>query len=170
MKKHVWAGVTCILLSACASTTSISVNQVKGAPIDIIVKVNHIESNDGDLLIYLHDNSESYYSDDDFSAKNIKYFKKVVVKPSVPATEITISGIPAGRYAVSVVHDKDQDGTLDRMLFPFVGMPSEPYGLSNDAYSPLSKGSFEEALVDFSKSNPRVSVNLATHLSKTIGS
>lgn len=167
MKKHIWCAVAFALLSGCASTTSTSVNPVAGELVDITVTVNNIESSDGNLLIYLHDNAESYYSDDDFSEENIKYFKKVVVKPTMPSTQVIVSGVPAGKYAVSIVHDEDQDGTLDRMIFPFLGMPSEPYGLSNNAYSPLSKGAFEDALVELSKNKSLVTVELATHLSKT---
>ncbi|ESP92187.1 DUF2141 domain-containing protein [Pseudoalteromonas luteoviolacea] len=168
-KKVLLSSLICVLLAGCSSTSNMSINKVKGAPTDVRIVVNHVESTEGQLLVYLHDNAGSYYSDDNYSASSIKYFHRIVVKPSIPATEVVLTDIPAGKYAISVVHDKDSDGTLDRMVFPFIGMPSEPYGLSNDAYSALSKGSFEDALVDITAQAQPIEIKLATHLSKTFG-
>ncbi|KID58787.1 hypothetical protein JF50_02695 [Pseudoalteromonas luteoviolacea] len=169
MKKVLLSSLALTVLAACSSTSNMSVNEVKGAPTEVRIVVNQVASTEGQLLVYLHDNADSYYSDDNYSATSIKYFHRMVVTPSIPATEVVLEGIPAGKYAISVVHDKDSDGTLDRMVFPFIGMPSEPYGLSNDAYSTLSKGNFEDALVDIAKQTQPIQINLATHLSKTFG-
>ncbi|MBQ4835595.1 MULTISPECIES: DUF2141 domain-containing protein [Pseudoalteromonas] len=168
-KKVVLPVLTSILLAGCLSTSNVSVNKVKGVPTDVRILVNHIETEEGQLLVYLHDNADSYYSDDNYNESSIKYFHREVIKPSIPATEIVLTNIPAGKYAISVVHDKDSDGTLDRMIFPFIGMPSEPYGLSNDAYRALSKGSFEDAIVDITAEAQPIEIKLATHLSKAFG-
>ncbi|MEO1080371.1 MAG: DUF2141 domain-containing protein [Pseudomonadota bacterium] len=42
----------------------------------------------------------------------------------------TIHGLPAGRYAVKLFHDANNNGELDRNL---VGIPTEGYGFSNNA-------------------------------------
>lgn len=51
-------------------------------------------------------------------------------------------GLPGGRYAISVAHDEDGDGELDRGLF---GIPREPWGASNDAPARFGPPSFADA-------------------------
>ena len=54
---------------------------------------------------------------------------------SVPAHEgtntIEVPGLPAGEYAVSLVHDVNVNHKLDKN---FIGMPKEQYGLSNNPH------------------------------------
>jgi len=157
------------IFSGCASVSSVSVNQVVGEKTQVTVDIKEVSSNEGHILVYLHDNSESYYSDDDFDAKNVKYFQRQVIVPTEPVSQVTFDNVPAGKYAVSVIHDEDDNGTLSRMVFPFAGMPSEPYGLSNNIYSSLSKGSFEEALIQITAPETKVSIKLSTHLGKLTG-
>jgi uncharacterized protein (DUF2141 family) len=157
------------LLSSCATVSNVSVNKTTGDNTKISIDINGVSSSEGHLLVYLHDNSESYYSDDDFSAKSVTFFQRQVIEPTAPLTQVTFENVPAGKYAVSVIHDEDDNGKLSRMVFPFVGMPSEPYGLSNNIYSSLSKGTFEEALIEITAPETQVSVTLATHLGKITG-
>lgn len=50
-----------------------------------------------------------------------------------PATtgtvELRIRNVKPGTYAIAVFHDVNGNGKLDRS---FIGLPSEPYGFSND--------------------------------------
>jgi len=158
------------LLGGCANVSSVSVNKVQGPKTQLTVDINGVESNEGQILVYLHDNSESYYSDDDFDANSVRFFKRIIVTPKPPLTQVTFENIPAGSYAVSVIHDENKDGTLSRMVFPFAGMPSEPYGLSNNIYSSFTKGSFEDALIKVAAPDSKVSLTLNTHLTKMTGS
>ncbi len=54
---------------------------------------------------------------------------------SVPAHEgtntIQVPGVPAGEYAVSLVHDVNVNHKLDKN---FIGVPKEQYGLSNNPH------------------------------------
>lgn len=40
------------------------------------------------------------------------------------------TGIASGTYAIAAYHDENANGKLDRN---FIGIPSEPYGMTNDA-------------------------------------
>ncbi len=51
--------------------------------------------------------------------------------------------LPAGTYAVAVYHDVNDNGKMDRV--PFVGLPLEPYGFSNDARGAFGAPSFADA-------------------------
>ncbi|HSK41756.1 MAG TPA: DUF2141 domain-containing protein, partial [Arenibaculum sp.] len=48
--------------------------------------------------------------------------------------------VPAGRYGIAVLHDLDGDGALDRTVF---GMPTEPFGFSNDAFGFMGPPEFD---------------------------
>ncbi|TDK29111.1 DUF2141 domain-containing protein [Luteimonas terrae] len=64
--------------------------------------------------------------------------------PAGAVTRVTFDGVPAGRYALMVIHDENGNGTLDTNL---VGMPVEGYGFSNNPRV-TRKPTFEEAAFD----------------------
>ena len=56
-------------------------------------------------------------------------------------------GLPAGSYAVSVLHDENSDGKMD---FNWIGVPTKGYGFSNDAKAVLlAPPSFHAASFDY---------------------
>ncbi len=50
--------------------------------------------------------------------------------------------VPAGKYALVVLHDENMNGRLD---YNWLGMPREGYGFSNDARAAVGAPSFEQA-------------------------
>ncbi|PVM85723.1 DUF2141 domain-containing protein [Caulobacter endophyticus] len=79
------------------------------------------------------------------SAQAWKDGGKAVASLDVPAAEAEPTvrlDLPAGTYAVRVFHDVDGDGRLGTNAF---GIPSEPYGFSNDAKASMGPPSFEAA-------------------------
>lgn len=54
--------------------------------------------------------------------------------------------IPAGTYAVTILHDENSDG---KMNFNWIGMPTEGYGFSNGATATLLPPSFDAASFRF---------------------
>lgn len=50
--------------------------------------------------------------------------------PAADGPVKVVTDLPAGRYAVMAYHDRDGDGRLDTLP---VGLPTEPYGFSNNA-------------------------------------
>ncbi|MCB2108162.1 MAG: DUF2141 domain-containing protein [Rhodobacteraceae bacterium] len=59
----------------------------------------------------------------------------------------------AGRYAIVLYHDRDGDGKFDKT---WIGLPDEPYGLSNDAPPRLGKPRYDE--VSFEVTGPMTPV------------
>ena len=51
-------------------------------------------------------------------------------------------GIPAGTYALVVLHDENMNGKVDTN---WIGIPKEGYGFSNDAKASFSAPSFKDA-------------------------
>ncbi|MGE0797631.1 MAG: DUF2141 domain-containing protein [Lautropia sp.] len=73
------------------------------------------------------------------------YRKKAVtelkVPAAAPAVSITIPGLPAGDYAIAVMHDRNGNDQLDSNLF---GVPTEPYGFSNNPRSLMGPATWEQ--------------------------
>ncbi len=157
------------VLSGCASTSKININIEEGGETQVRVTLDGVKNNYGNLLVYIHNNEYSYYSDDDTNIRNITYYRMQKVSATSPSAQIIFEKIPSGKYAITAVHDEDNDGQLDRMLFPFIGMPIESYGSSNASFSYLSKGSFEDALIDVIPPRTDIIIKLSTHLNKISG-
>ncbi|MBM4205429.1 MAG: DUF2141 domain-containing protein [Gammaproteobacteria bacterium] len=56
--------------------------------------------------------------------------------------KLTTDALPAGDYAIRVMHDVNDNGELDSNL---VGMPKEPWGMSNNARGNFGPPKFEDA-------------------------
>lgn len=59
-----------------------------------------------------------------------------------PDSRLRIEGLAPGRYGLMVFHDKNNDGRLN--TWP-IGMPSEPYGFSNNARGRFGLASWQAA-------------------------
>lgn len=67
-------------------------------------------------------------------------------------------GIAAGRYAISVIHDENDNGKMDTKLF---GIPSEGVGASNDARGHFGPPKFEDAAFWFRGGRLDLKINVA---------
>lgn len=70
---------------------------------------------------------------------------KVSVHAAGGEVVLVFSDVPAGRYAVSVYHDENDNNKLDRN---FIGIPSEGYGFSRDAKGHRGPPGFDDAAFD----------------------
>ena len=62
---------------------------------------------------------------------------------ATPPSITTHADVPAGTYAIAVYHDLNEDGKMNTV--PFVRLPLEPYGFSNDARGQFGAPSFRDA-------------------------
>lgn len=69
----------------------------------------------------------------------------------------TADDIPSGRYAVIAHHDRDADDEFNR---PFLGLPQEPYGYSNGAWTSLGLPQWEEVAFDIGEASARQDIHL----------
>ncbi len=65
--------------------------------------------------------------------------------------------VPRGRYAVSLGHDENGNGELDKNV---VGLPTEGWGVSNDAPARLAPPRYDEAAFDFGGNRKLIVVTL----------
>lgn len=101
----------------------------------LTLKIDEVESNDGDILIAVFDNPEF------FPTKGKKACIKKKVKAEKGIMTVTIANIPKGVYAVSIVHDENANGDMDMFLV----VPTEGYAMSNDAKGSFGPPEFEDA-------------------------
>jgi uncharacterized protein (DUF2141 family) len=74
------------------------------------------------------------------------FLKKQIARVRVPAirgeTLVCIPVDHAGRFAIALYHDRNSNRHLDKN---FIGLPSEPVGISNDPHFFLRRPRFDEA-------------------------
>jgi uncharacterized protein (DUF2141 family) len=69
-----------------------------------------------------------------------------------------VEGLPAGRYAITVVHDVNANGKLDSNM---MGMPTEPFGFSNNPVIRFGPPDFEDAVVTIAQ-DAKIEIHLVT--------
>ncbi|MFY9527393.1 MAG: DUF2141 domain-containing protein [Candidatus Acidiferrales bacterium] len=66
----------------------------------------------------------------------------VEIDPNTLTAQVIFSDVPQGIYAVSVLHDENLNGKLDKN---FMGIPKEGYGASNNPAKKRRAPTFDEA-------------------------
>jgi uncharacterized protein (DUF2141 family) len=74
-----------------------------------------------------------------------QYFKFERVRAEATGGAVTFHDLPAGQYAVSAIHDENENGKLDTNI---VGIPTESFGFSKDAIAFGGPPTFEKAAID----------------------
>jgi len=102
----------------------------------IHVEISGLRNDKGQMLCAL------FSSADAFPKKADKAVARLTVKIAERQATCDFSGVAAGTYAVSVVHDENSNGKLDTN---FIGMPREGVGASNDAKGHMGPPKFGAA-------------------------
>ena len=114
----------------------------------ISVEVTNIKSGEGMILIGLFD------SEDNFLSKSIKGEK---VKAKEGKIKTSFDNIPSGVYAISVIHDENNNGNLDSN---FLGIPKEPYGISMEGKNMFGPPSYQKAKFEVANKNVDLIISL----------
>lgn len=74
---------------------------------------------------------------------------KDITVPAHPGTvTIAVPGLPAGDYAVAILHDVNKNHKMDKNFF---GMPKEQWGMSNNPHATVKAPSFDTAKFSLSQ-------------------
>lgn len=101
----------------------------------ITVNISGITPKDGFLRVVLFNNAPGFPSVSSYGIQNSS-----IAKPDGSET-VTFSNVPAGTYAVSVLHDRNGNKKMDSGMF---GLPKEAYGVTNNIYPRARAPKFEE--------------------------
>ena len=102
----------------------------------IHVDISGLRSDKGQMLCALFSSAEA------FPTKADKATSRLTAKIAERQAICDFTGVAPGTYAVSVVHDENSNGKLDRN---FIGMPREGVGASNDAKGHMGPPKFNAA-------------------------
>jgi len=123
-----------------------TVHGVAAAPVALAdagslrIDIQALSSRDGHVLIALYDNAKAYDKDGEPLRKD-----KLAIDDELQARWV-IDDLEPGEYGVGLFHDLDDDGELDSN---FVGMPTEPYGFSNNARAPFGPPAYDKITFTF---------------------
>jgi uncharacterized protein (DUF2141 family) len=80
-----------------------------------------------------------------------------VVKAENGDIKVVFDKVPAGTYAVSIIHDQNENGELDSNFF---GIPTEGFGFSNDAMGTFGPPDFAKASFVLGSENKNLAISL----------
>jgi len=102
----------------------------------LTIVVDGMSSDEGNLGVLIF-NGPKGWADDRQAA-----FKDIAV-PAVKGTQtLKVPDMPAGTYAVALIHDLNKNHKLDKN---FVGYPKEQWGMSNNPHATLHAPPIEKA-------------------------
>ena len=114
----------------------------------LILRLNNVQ-NKGTMFISLCSAADQW-------TDNGKYrFTLPVTKGGT--VDFTLTGIPKGKYSIAIFQDVNMNGKMDTNLF---GVPTEPYGFSNNIKPVFSAPTYQECNVQYSTENQLFLVDL----------
>jgi uncharacterized protein (DUF2141 family) len=102
---------------------------------DVVIDIKNIQSNEGEIGCALFANANGFPMESPKSAQQWQ-------KANKSGMQCKFENVKSGSYAVSVVHDLNRNYKTDTN---FVGIPTEAWGVSNNARPSLRALTFDEA-------------------------
>jgi len=116
----------------------------------LVVKVTGIKSSGGTIKIGLFNKKAGF--------PNIARVMRGINKRNRRKQVVGVfSNLPAGRYAVAIVHDENNNGRLDKNI---LGMPKEGYGFSRNVKPMMSAPSFSATSFQLGGKTKNISIRM----------
>jgi uncharacterized protein (DUF2141 family) len=119
----------------------------------LTVRVNGARNTKGKIGVTLFQDAQGF---PDEPSKAVRQ-QSVDIDPKTMSAQVTFKDIPQGTFAVSVLHDENSNGKMDKN---FVGMPKEGYGASNNPKKKKRAPTFDEAKFAFNSSEQAIEITL----------
>ena len=100
------------------------------------VTVTNIKGHKGDIIVGVFDSNENFLKTP---------IEGRMAKPSGDSVKVIFENLKPGRYAISVLHDTNNNKDMDRNK---LGIPKEGFGFSNNVTGAMGPPSFERAIID----------------------
>jgi uncharacterized protein (DUF2141 family) len=114
----------------------------------IIVKVDQINSAEGTINVALFNSEKDFLN---------KPFMSKVKKANTGELEFEFEDVPNGEYTISIYHDENENGELDKN---FIGIPDEPYGVSREGRSMFGPPNYDDAKFILANENAKLIISL----------
>lgn len=117
----------------------------------ITITIDNVKNKEGMIRMLLFEKNKGF-------PDQIKtaFLSREVKISSVPF-KLELKNIPLGEYALSVLHDENNNETMDTN---FLGIPKEGYGFSNNPSAKFSAPKYEEAAFKLDSVNKNLSIKL----------
>lgn len=115
------------------------------------IQINQAKSDKGMIRVLI------FSKETGFPDQPTKALKSLSLPTKNKSGILTVSDLPLGKYAVSVIHDEDNDGKLTTNA---VGYPTEKFGFSNNPKVYFSPPSFEKASFELGSEPKRIQIEL----------
>ncbi|RZT10379.1 Uncharacterized conserved protein, DUF2141 family [Duganella sp. CF402] len=115
---------------------------------ELTISIEGVASADGQVMVAI------FNSADTFLAKPLRGAAAPAHEGTV---QVQVADLPAGDYAFAVYHDANGNGKLDRNS---VGMPTEDYAFSNNAFGKRGAPSFQDARIALPADGATIRVSL----------
>ena len=120
---------TLALAAACATASAATLE----------IEIEGIAAREGQILIAVYDQAEGWLK------KPVRGLRHVIsAQGDGGPLRLRLDDLPEGEYAISVLHDANSNGRMDKNL---VGMPTESYGFSNNAAGSFGPPKFDQAVL-----------------------
>jgi uncharacterized protein (DUF2141 family) len=126
-----------ILISA-AALYSVAMTQLIGAEL-LTINVTNLSTTEGTIMIQIMQGEAQFNGEESAIAS--------VMQSAASGDMSFTTQLPAGEYAIRVMHDVNNNGSLDSN---FVGMPIEPWAMSNNAKGNFGPPKWEQAKFELS--------------------
>lgn len=115
------------------------------------VEFSNILEAKGSLYVAVYDHPDAF-----MEVEKVRV-KKVVQVSQTGTVKISLGTLPPGNYALSCFHDLNGNGKLDTNL---LGIPTEPYGFSNNARPKFRAPKWTEAMFNLNEAPKAIKVRL----------
>ena len=116
---------------------------------ELTVTITDIRASQGTLMVSVVDSDAAWNS----QAKPVAAQKATATKGEMT---LKFGNLPAGKYAVQVMHDENDNGKMDTN---FLGIPSEGYGFSNNP-NVMRRAHFDEARFEVGAEAKTITIRL----------
>lgn len=112
------------------------------------VHIKNVKNEKGQLVIAIFDNENDFLE---------KPYMVVRASATMPELLVNFENLKFGSYAVSIIHDENENDKLDTNFF---GVPKEGFGFSNNAMGTFGPPNFDKCKVEWVGANRPVEINL----------
>ena len=119
---------------------------------ELVVTISDIRNTNGSLLVAVMNTDAAWNN----TEKPVAVDKVAVTDAATKDGLVLKFQLPAGSYAVQVMHDENGNGKLDAN---FMGIPTEGYGFSNNP-TVMRRAHFSEAKFDITEAPAAITVRL----------
>ena len=106
---------------------------------NLTVHISGLNSDKGIVMIGIYNKKETFLK---------KQFKGDLLKIQNKKAVVIFKNLPKGEYAVSFVHDENNNKKMDTNFF---GIPKEDYGCSNNATGFMGPPKYDDAKFQFTE-------------------